>query len=102
MNKYQEYKEALHRLIKFVDFPDSQQRAFDKSKDEPRKFYVALQELVDKEKPEKPIKSGTIYHDFEPITKYECKCGRNLSFAYNYCPKCGQKIDWQIAKNQEV
>lgn len=47
MNKYQE---ALHKLVKHIDFPNSPQRAFDPKKDEPRKYYIALQELVDQTK----------------------------------------------------
>jgi len=29
---------------------------------------------------------------------YKCcwlACGENLNKWYNYCPKCGQKIDWE-------
>ena len=88
MNKYQE---ALNKLVKHIDFPNSPQRAFDSSKDEPRKYYIALQELVDKETPKK----------FKRIldTSVCCPNCNNHNYKiygknYKYCPQCGKKLDW--------
>ena len=40
----------------------------------------------------KPVENelgGGIYY-----TCHWLKCGETLTKWYNYCPKCGQKIDW--------
>jgi hypothetical protein len=62
-----------------------------------------FKELVDKEKDKeiakKPVKGKIIYNSFENIQTYHCSCGRELSFADNYCGKCGTKIDWNEVKN---
>lgn len=34
---------------------------------------------------------GDIYY-----TCYWLKCGETVTKWYNYCPKCGQKIDWEV------
>ena len=87
MNKY---KEALFKLTKHIDFPDSPQRAFDPSKDEPRKYYIILQELVDKEK---PVKVERVEFGIE--NEYYCpKCKCQPLTYFDYCPTCGQKLDW--------
>ena len=42
--------------------------------------------------PKKPIKhelGGGIYY-----TCYWASCGEDIKRWNNYCPKCGQKIDW--------
>lgn len=46
--KYEEYKNALYRLTKYIDFPNS--HPFNSKEDEPVKFYRLLNELVEKEK----------------------------------------------------
>jgi len=60
-------------------------------------------ELTDKERetaelnfiPQPPVKNelgGGVY-----FTCHWVNCGENLKRWYNYCPKCGQKIDWEGA-----
>lgn len=101
MNKYQE---ALHKLVKHIDFPNSPQRAFDSSKDEPRKYYIALQELVDKATPKKVDKNtkGVFpnndtylsYHTTYACPNCNCKLHLDWHEKRNYCPHCGQALDW--------
>ena len=50
---------------------------------------------------QKPVKGKIIYNSFENIQTYHCSCGRELSFADNYCGKCGTEIDWKEVKNNE-
>lgn len=69
-----------------------------------------LQELIDKETPKKPIEKiisydydeqGTFKNkiiqcpncEFELYNEYEC-----IDYTFNYCPNCGQKIDWSDEK----
>ena len=82
MNKYQE---ALDNLKSLEVFPEEN-------------IYVAdfgevdiLQELVDKETPMKVIKHLNNF--------YRCENCDELfqNFHYqNYCPNCGQKLDWSV------
>lgn len=59
------------------------------------------QKLKEKETPKKPVKGKIIYNSYENIQTYHCSCGRELSFADNYCGKCGTEIDWEEVKNNE-
>ena len=106
MNKYQE---ALHFLSLEEDCNDTECKGCS-IKEICHKYSAIniLQELVDKankydkkETPKKPIEGKIIYNSFENIQTYHCSCGRELSFADNYCGKCGTKIDWNEVKNNE-
>ena len=66
--------------------------------------YIALKELVDKATPKKPIDRGFI----DDVLQYRCpickkgNVGKLIDNGWkikgtgftNYCPHCGQKIDW--------
>ena len=57
-----------------------------------------LEKLVERDKPMKPIKDNR--HVF---TQYNCKvCNSRVDIPQlkeiNYCPKCGQRIDWSDDK----
>lgn len=99
MNKYQK---ALNNL-KILDYED----LYD---DRDLEWCETLQELVDKETPKKPIEKfisdgydeqGTFKNkiiqcpncEFELYNEYEC-----IDYTFNYCPKCGQRIDWSDEK----
>ena len=48
-------------------------------------------------KNEKEIPKPPIVHEIGGDYYYTCfwlKCGEDLKKWYNYCPKCGTKIDW--------
>lgn len=68
-----------------------------------RHYHDVLYEAVDKanrhNKKQKPVKGKIIYNSFENIQTYHCNCGRELSFADNYCGKCGTEINWEEVKN---
>ena len=50
---------------------------------------AALQKSIPK-KPNIHELGGDIYY-----TCYWVSCGETLTKWFNYCPKCGQKIDWE-------
>ena len=82
MNKYQE---ALDFVKKHLD-----------SKYDLKKVEV-LQELVDKEIPEKPFYDGVPTEDGEEVEIRVCpNCCETVNFIVNfpYCPYCGQKLLW--------
>ena len=87
MNKY---KEALDNILFYCGHTN-----YDKYLN-PKVFeeLKIIQELVDKATPQKPTKYKTIHHSIEDIILYKCQCGCCLSYAYNFCPKCGQAIKW--------
>lgn len=50
-------------------------------------------EAISKQEPRPPIRhelGGGIYY-----TCYWIACGENLKRWYEYCPHCGQRIDWE-------
>lgn len=53
--------------------------------------YNSLQELVDKEKPKAVVGDGDD-HSCSNCGEYFCICEVNNKI--NYCPNCGQKLDW--------
>lgn len=63
-------------------------------------FIPNLQELVDKEEPNKPHLEGDGYWNGEMVYDiWICpNCGKEYEIdydgKYNYCPQCGQHIDW--------
>lgn len=82
MSKYQE---ALNEM--YAALNDSE-KWIDKKK--------LLQELVDKETPVKPFRNNLL--SLPPRNMIGCgKCnGLEILGVYEYCPYCGQKIDWII------
>ncbi len=66
---------------------------------------IDVSEAIEKQKPKKPIIKHYEDEGEEPYIKYACPndCGiqlhpvteKNLAYEHVYCPKCGQKIDWQ-------
>ena len=85
MSKYQE---ALKRL-KTNEYLTSREQ---------RQYYNLLQELVNKETPKKPkSKLYGITGEGETFMYHYCPiCGfYSVEKDYaNYCPNCGQKLDW--------
>ena len=58
-----------------------------------------LQELVDKSKPMKLFYAGYVIGGLYHETAGCPNCGRNFKRCYdehiNYCPTCGQRLDWE-------
>lgn len=80
MNKHQEYQEALDNICCGCYGGDDGCNG----KDKYCSRYLRLQELVDKEIPKK------VKHSSCP------NCGRMyLIKNANYCPHCGQRLDWR-------
>lgn len=64
---------------------------------------AVMQELVDKVTPTKPLIEADGFYDGELVyDTWVCqKCGERYEIdydKYDYCPKCGQAIDW--SKNE--
>lgn len=58
-------------------------------------YIIPLQALIDKDKPIKPIYEHEYSDDMFYIIRYKCPtCGKNLYSSPNYCPNCGQHLDW--------
>lgn len=74
MNKHQE---ALNRLVEGNYLTNR----------EKKQFANILQELVDKETPKRPARKlgnwGNCLH-----------CNQQVFNGWDYCPYCGQKLDW--------
>lgn len=64
-------------------------------------------EAIEKQIPKKPIQQST-----DEKTHYKCVCGKISMTVYtdgirqgytpNYCPTCGQKLDWSESDEQET
>ena len=82
-NNYKVYKKALERLVECVHLTHRERR------DDASLLY----ELVNKEKPAKPLKVDE-----------DCNvcqiCNGYVEEYYIYCPNCGRKIDWE--DNEDV
>lgn len=62
-------------------------------------FYLGFKELVEKTTPKKPEYEGDGYYKGEIVyDTWICpSCGERYEVDYHdyeYCPKCGQHIDW--------
>lgn len=91
MNRYQN---ALDRLICNIGVAKSNYIKSGKAEEDIKD----IQELVDYQKPMKPIligDYGKIYYELwscpNCLNKYPSETGE-----YKYCPKCGQRIDWDM------
>lgn len=68
---------------------------------------MTLKEAVEKQIPKKPHEGHYEQGDEKPYIKYSCpnKCRvelypvtkENYAYQHDYCPKCGQKLDWSEA-----
>lgn len=90
-NKYQEYQEAVKELKYFVHSELDGTRMLD----EYLKYCDTLQELVDKEKPKKPVYSGR-----PADTQQYCPVCHSRVANIKYCWSCGQKLDWSDENEQ--
>lgn len=91
MNKYQEVLEN----IGMIDL-DTESNGYDNPKylkDFYFGEYCILEEIVKKSIPKKPLE---VYEYFLDVYLFgECPvCGEDCYGTMNYCPKCGQALDW--------
>ena len=55
----------------------------------------ALNEIIEIVEMREPLKPMQAEMDIDGSTTIPCGyCGEELRVMYNYCPWCGQKIDW--------
>ena len=97
MNKYQEALDKLsfYSGLGLIDenTPQREERwkEFEKAKN-------MIQELVDKEKPMKPVLYKVNEYDdhFHKCPKCGCEIGHHIlkSTLFKYCNECGQRLDW--------
>ena len=76
--------EKLRRARNYLDVIYDKSNWWDNC-DKLEKAITELERLQQKETPYKPQMSDSGY--------YVCKCSQRLPFK-NYCPQCGQKLDW--------
>ena len=61
----------------------------------------SLEELINRDKSMQVIKD-TEHIEVYAITCYNCpKCNKEIQIHTNYCPYCGQKLDWRIENETE-
>lgn len=66
------------------------------------KHYKVLQELVDKETPQKVKRISVL--TYEAVECPRCQKEFVVKFHkddYTYCPNCGQKLDWEVENENE-
>lgn len=66
---------------------------------------MTLNECVEKQIPKKPVR-GYDYDDAEDVTYstiecpmcryHDCNLEDSNDKKFNFCPKCGQKLDWSV------
>lgn len=64
-------------------------------------LYIAVAELlvwVDKAEPMIPLNLDAPEHE---MASGVCSCGNTVTQDENYCPSCGQKLDWDVESNHE-
>ncbi len=71
---------------------------------------IDASEAIEKQIPKKPIEKHYEDEGESPYVKYACpndcgiqlwpKTSKNLAHEHVYCPKCGQKIDWEGIGNE--
>ena len=101
MNKYQRAYDYLSLYIASCPFEDTQEGHIENGTQSHFKFeqWKTIKELVDKATPKKPEYEGDGYYKGEIIyDTWICpSCGERYEVDYHdyeYCPKCGQHIDW--------
>lgn len=58
-------------------------------------YTIPLQVLIDRDTPTKPIYEHEYSDDMFYIIKSKCPmCDNYLHYSPNYCPNCGQHLDW--------
>ena len=72
--------------------------------EEYKELKVLLQELLDKDTPTTPNYEGDGYSDGKIVfDTWICPCCGEyyeIEEEYDYCPKCGQCIDWEMWKGK--
>lgn len=87
------YKEALKSLANDIYFSEWENWMLE------NEYIKVLKELVDKEKPMKPIADRDEYELSCPVCKQFTVGHRSLSYRQQeYCHGCGQHLDW--SKNE--
>ena len=86
MNKYENYEHDLNTIEMTMKLQCNKE--YEDIKDN----FETIKELVEKEKPKKPLKYKLSNH--LEIVCPNCECYVNTKKKYNYCKECGQKLDW--------
>ncbi len=61
----------------------------------------SLEELINRDK-SMQVNKDTEHIEVYAITCYNCpKCNKEIQIHTNYCPYCGQKLDWRIENETE-
>lgn len=103
MREYQVYQAALNCIKRHIK-REAERLSFEKRLTLPQPFdFKILQELVDREKPR------YVNYEYDGCPVYDIarcpECGRYFEADreehYNYCPDCGQRLNWEFRELEE-
>lgn len=98
MNKYQKAFGIIDTILHLMCGIERED-GYRPTQDEMKESMIILKELVDKATPRKPEYEGDGYYNGEIVydTWIYPNCGERYEVDYHdydYCPCCGQHIDW--------
>lgn len=86
------YEDALYTLLDIIEEWKAEKYII--SNKEVEDAVESLQELINKEKALQ-VDEETEHIEVYADTYYNCpKCNKEIEIHTNYCPYCGQKLDW--------
>lgn len=93
------YEDALYTLLDIIS--EYQVDKYIISNKEIEDAADSLEELINKDKALQ-VDEETEHIEVYAITCYNCpKCNKEIQIHTNYCPYCGQKLDWRIENETE-
>lgn len=108
MRTYRVYQVTLDYIEKYIKRGEAERLSSEKRIELPQQFDIELlRELVNKEMPRYVNYEYDGYADGCPVYDIaHCpECGRYFEADreehYNYCPDCGQKLDWEFRELEE-
>ena len=93
------YEDALYTLLDIIS--RYQVEKYIISNKEIEDATDSLEELINRDK-SMQVNKDTEHIEVYAITCYNCpKCNKEIQIHTNYCPYCGQKLDWRIENETE-
>ena len=93
------YEDALYTLLDIIS--EYRVEKYIISNKEIEDAADSLEELINRDK-SMQVNKDTEHIEVYAITCYNCpKCNKEIQIHTNYCPYCGQKLDWRIENETE-
>ena len=93
------YEDALYTLLDIIS--EYRVEKYIISNKEIEDAADSLEELINRDKALQ-VDDETEHIEVYAITCYNCpKCNKEIQIHTNYCPYCGQKLDWRIENETE-